>query len=108
MNKQEILDRLISGVGIIDPRIGTIIRDIESVVHRDADPTNDVEEISSAVTELAVTAIAVTQDYSGHEVVNNPALVQLAANIKGDIALYIHLVKQLKPARAAVPAPPPR
>lgn len=96
MNK--ILKRLIELGGILDPHIRLFTESLTNLTHRDDDPTNDVEETATELTAVVINGIALAHGLNAPEFVNLPALEQLAANIKGDIGLYIKLVKQLKPA----------
>ena len=65
---------------------------ITALVHRDDDPTNDVEEVSAALTQIILGSVEGAESLSGKDIVNDPVLAQIAVNIQADIALFQHLL----------------
>lgn len=100
MNKKAILKTILGVAEAIDPRIGLVERGLTRLIHRDNDPTNDVDETASALTDIVLNAVAEIEDLTGNDVVDNEALAQVAENIKRDIVLYVTLFKAMKPKKA--------
>lgn len=71
---------------------GLVVKGVEALVHRNDDPDDDLDEVSSAIVNILLGGTAATEALTGQDIVNDPVLAQIAANIKGDIALFQHLL----------------
>lgn len=83
------------GTQLVLPRIpggAQVQHGVESLVHRNDDPDDDLDEVSAAIVQIVVGGTQAAEGLTGQDIVNDPVLAQLAANIKGDIALFQHLL----------------
>lgn len=98
MKKSEVF-KLIAGIGVsFIPGGEKVKAGIDALTHRNDDPTDDVDEVADAVLEIAVGALLAAEGLSEKDLVQDEVFAQLGQNIKGDIVLYQHLIKRLKPA----------
>jgi hypothetical protein len=99
MNKKDILKMIgkaaLATGTLVDPRIGLAAKGIEALIKRDDDPSNDIDETATALTDIILNAIAVSEDVT-HDVLDNEILQQIAANTKAQILFNIQMVKLLK------------
>lgn len=71
---------------------------VTSLIKRDDDPTNDVEETATALSEIVVNTLAEAEGFTHADIVNNEALHELADAIRAQIVVDIRLIRALKPA----------
>ncbi|MEQ1910238.1 MAG: hypothetical protein ABMA15_15535 [Vicinamibacterales bacterium] len=92
MKKSDVF-KLIAGIGVsFFPGGDRVAAGIQALKNRNDDPTDDVDEVADAVTEIVMGVILSAEGLSGADLVNDPVLAQLAANIKGDIRLAQQLL----------------
>lgn len=70
---------------------------IDHLIHKDDDPSNDLDETADAITEIVLSVVGGIEHATGHDYVNDPVLAQVAANLKGDIKM-LQLVRVKKAA----------
>ena len=97
MKKRDILKAILAGAKLLPGPAGLVVAGVDSLIHRDSDPTNDLEETAAALTDIAVNGILAAEGLTGKDIANDPILKQLADNVEGDLLLYVRLVRQLKP-----------
>jgi hypothetical protein len=87
MNKSDVFKAILEGATALIPGGPAVKEGIEALTHRNSDPTDDVDEIADAITKIAMGSVAAAEGLTDHDIVNDPVLAQLAANIKGDLKL---------------------
>ena len=109
MKKSDILNLVLGVVTAINPAAGAAASvgaaSVAKLIKRDDYPSNDLDEVSDALTEIVMATVMGLESVTKKDYVNDPLLAQLAANIKGDIKLVM-LVVNKAPAPLPVPAPP--
>lgn len=96
MKKSDLFKAIANiGTAVVLPQVkgaGLVVKGVDALVHRNDNPDDDLDEVSSAIVNILLGGTAATEDLTGHDIVNDPVLAQIAANIKGDIALFQHLL----------------
>jgi hypothetical protein len=99
MKKGDILKLIgksaLAAGSLIDPRIGLAAKGVEALIKRDNDPSNDAEETATALTDIILNTIAVSEEVT-HDVIDNDILQEIAANTKAQILFNIQMFKLLK------------
>lgn len=100
MKKSDVFELILKGIAVANPAVGRAVAGgaagIKALIHRDDDPTNDLDETADALTAIALNVVMGTETLTGKDYANDPILAQLAENIKGDLKLA-QLVVARKP-----------
>lgn len=103
MKKSDVFKALLQGAAAFIPGGVNVQTGIEALIHRNSDPDDDVDEVASAIAQIAVGSVQAAEGLSEKDFVNDPIFLQIVENIKGEIKLLQHVVVK----RAAVPNAPP-
>lgn len=106
MNKKDILKTVLAIAGSVDPRIALAEKGFEHLIHRDDDPTNDVQETADALGEIVVQSISIAEDVIGKDVIDNAVLADLKSALVAQIVVDLRLVRALKIAKTSTAAQP--
>ncbi len=92
MNKKALLKSLAQvGLAFI-PGGNAAAGAIEALTQKDDDPTNDVDEIANKLADAIVSAVAVAENIQGRDLVNEPAVIAIKAQIVATIKLVPHVL----------------
>ena len=107
MKKLDLLKDIAQiGATVVLPQIkgaGAVVKGVDALLHRNDNPDDDLDEVSSAIVSILLGGTAAVEDLTDQDIVNDPVLAQIAANIKGDIALFQHLLVERHGAKVAPP-----
>lgn len=96
MKRSDVFKLILQGLTTFNPAAGAAVSGVaagvEKMIHRDDDPTNDLDETADALTQIAMNVVLGTESLTGKDYVNDPVLAQLALNIKGNIKLALLVV----------------
>lgn len=102
MKKADVFRLVFKGIETaitaLNPPVGFAVQGIESgvekLIHRDADPTNDLDETAEALTQIVMNVVVGAEALTQKDYLHDPILKQLASNITGDIKLALLLKVQ--------------
>ncbi len=83
------------GLATVVPQVkgaGLVVKGVDALVHRNDDPDDDLDEVSAAIVNILLGGTQAAEDLTDRDIVNDPILAQLAANIRGDVALFQQLL----------------
>jgi hypothetical protein len=92
MNKKQIFEAILTGASAYIPGGPVARAGIDHLIHRNADPTDDVDEVAGAIAEIAVGSMLAAEGLSEKDIVHDAIYLQVLENIKGDIRLFQHLI----------------
>lgn len=95
MNKKALLKSLAQvGLAFV-PGGNAAVGALEALTEKDDDPTNDIDEIANKLADAIVKAVAVAENIEGRDLVHEPAVLAIKAQIVATIKLVPHvLVRQ--------------
>ena len=103
MKKSDVLKLILTGATTFIPGGAAVKGGIDAILEAkrdtDDDDDDDVDEIAGAVARIAIGAVQGVEALSEKDLINDPVLAQLVANIRGDLLLARLLVVRR-------PAPP--
>ena len=100
MKKADIFRAILSGAAAFVPGGPGVQRGIEAVIEarKDTDDDDDFDEIADAVALIAISSVHGAESFTDKDLVNDPVLAQLIANVKGDLKLaQLVLVRKASP-----------
>lgn len=107
MNKGDLF-KMIAGMGItaatggaLGPGAKAVASGVGLLLHRNADPTDDLDETVAALVQIGVGSLKAGEELSGKDIVNDPVLLQIAESISRDVQLFQHLLVERHGAKAA-------
>lgn len=99
MKKMDILKVALGVAGMMPGPVGAVAGGVSHLVHRDDDPTNDLEETATALAEVFVDTVAVAEDLQHKDFVDNEVLAALTASVKAQLLADLQLIHKLKPKK---------
>lgn len=78
---------------------GLVVKGVEALVHRNDDPDDDLDETTAAIVDILLGSTQVAEDLTGSDIINDPVLAHLAANIRGDVLLFQALLVERHAAK---------
>lgn len=100
MNKKQIFEAILTGATAFIPGGAGVKEGIDHLVHRNTDPTDDVDEVAGAIAQIAVGSMIAAEGLSEKDFVQDAIFLQVVENIKGDIRLLQQLVVRPKALKA--------
>lgn len=92
MNKKALLKSLAQvGLAFV-PGGNAAASTIEALTQKDDDPTNDVDEMACKLADAIIAAAAVAEGIEGRDLVNEPAVLAIKAQIVATIKLVPHVL----------------
>ena len=101
MKKSDVFKLILAGVAVAvpgaSPAIAGVTAGVEKLIHRDDDPTNDLEETAAAIAEIVEQVLAAAEGLTHKDFVNDAALKLLTSKVRVDLTFYVTAVHALKP-----------
>lgn len=91
MNRLDVLRAVLQGAAGYVPGGAGIKEGIEALITRNADPSDDVAEVSAALTKIVVGAVKAIEGITEKDYVDDAAVLALSESIKRDIELLQRL-----------------
>lgn len=92
MNKKQLAITLAQiGLSLVPgskPAVDAII----DLVHKDDDPTNDLDEIADKLADAIIKTAAAAENMEGRDILNEPAVLAIKAQIVATIKLVPHVL----------------
>ena len=85
MKRLDVFRAILQGASAYVPG-GIEVKDgIEKLINRDADPSNDIDEVADALAAVVVGALKAAEALSEKDLVNDAALKELAVAVKNAV-----------------------
>ena len=97
MKRSDVFKLALAAAGAFVPGAAPVISGVEHLIHRDDDPSNDLQETATALGDLVERIVAAAEGLTKKDFIDDAALQLLTDHVTADLIFYVQAVHALKP-----------